>query len=871
MAGKLNEKGFFMAEKRNLLDDFDDAYYNDSMNPLDNPLHPVEYRAALAKAGNKIGRKLYSLGGGSKGVSARDIIRKDADMFPYDIIKQKRDRQRIDPQNEYDFKIINKNNGDEHKIEVSSQKELEKKLDLYSEIFDTPKENIVVESNLKNPNAALKNKFQKHDFDKAFSGVRFYRDHDNFYEPVQDVLKEPHLTKESYEALVKKQNDKFRKYSVKRWQDYVNARNASRDAGHELGKLFAKKNAMEKNVYGNIAAGNGAKHDPLHEGSTPKYALGNQNHVYSTEPDKTELYHMDIDMLQKSGHPIHYRKDGAPIIDLYTWTQIPNIEKIKKTGYLAIEGADTKGFHPGTLGQWTASIDSYPMDKNYENGVEIFKRGNNGETFNEDLLHTRLPLSWYQKAPVIHQGPKGWGTKVDVIQAKPGASEVMVGEGSSRRLEKVATPAQFINHITEDNMRPDWAPAWEKEMLPGSHPNKERLGYNTYDALVMLLGRREADELEQNGASESKRALLDLMKDENNKRKLLEKIVKKEDFFDRFGTRNELKKNALKDYYNNVELGGKTAYDVVKTGVYPPKLGNGAILRPEIPNLWYRVHDDKDFPRTRKYLSQSAVDNKPLERFRYGSHYFNGNLLDFNGTPLYNAFHAGPDFKFGMLNHTNGLTQDVIYPDKSGLYKYEKQYLKDIGAGDLGKVISQRKGAPDVDLKNGGVSDEYKKKRLNYYINSAKAERSVDASNNTWPIWKKMSTNPETGRYDADAFNDAMRYTQNSKFENKQNFSFDDWFEGYKNNKGYTNESKIVSEKERLKPLIDTYLDEMKKLKSDKDIFRDAVNLREKYVNGMQNNDYKGYMKADSLDKVIGHMIGRRIGADRAKRGKKIF
>ena len=30
-------------------------------------------------------------------------------------------------------------------------------------------------------------------------------------------------------------------------------------------------------------------------------------------------------------------------------------------------------------------------------------------------------------------------------------------------------------------------------------------------------------------------------------------------------------------------------------------------------------------------------------------------------------------------------------------------------------------------------------------------------------------------------------------------------------------------------------------------------------------------MKADSLDKVIGHMIGRRIGADRAKRGKKIF
>ena len=833
--------------------------------------HPVEYRAPLAKLGNRIGRKVYELGGGSKGVSARDIIRKNTNEFPYDILKKKRDRQRVDPQNDYDFKIINKNNGDEHKIEVSSQNELDKKLDLYSAIFNTPKENLVVESNLKNPNVALRNKFQKHDFDKAFSGVRYYRDYDNYYEPAQDILNEPHLTKESYEAMVKKQNDKSRQHSANGWKRYVESRNASMDAGHELGKIFAKKNTFEKNVYGNIAAGNGVTAEPIPEGTKPKYALGNQNHVYSTEPHEKESFPMDIDLLQKSGHPVHYRKDGTPIIDAYTWTQIPNIGKIKNTGYLAIEGADTEKFHQGVKGQWTANVDSYPMNMNYENGIEIFRIGNNGENFNEDLLHTQVPLSWYQKAPVIHQGPKGWGTKVDIIQAKPGAPEVVVGEGPNRRLEKVATPAQFISHITEDKMRPDWAPAWRKEMLPGSHPNKEELGYNTYDALRMIVGRREADELEQNGASKSKQALLDLMKDESNERKLLDKVVKKEDIFNRFGTSNELKRNALEDFYNNVELGGKTVYDIVKTGVKPPKLGNGSILRPEIPNLWYRAHDYKDFPRTRKYLSQAAVDNKPIGNFRYGVHYYNGNLLDFNGTPLYNAFKSGPEFKFGMLNHANGLAQDVIYPDKSGLYKYEKKYLKDIGAGNLEQVISQRKGIPDVDLKNSGVSDEYKKKRLEYYINSAKSERATDARNNTWPIWQKISKNPETGRFDSNAFDDAMRYTQNSTFGNKQDFSFDDWFEGYRENKGYRNDSRMVSERERLKPLIDAYLDEMKKLKSDNDIYREALDLREKYVKGMQNNDYKRYMQADSLDKVIGHTIGRRIGADRAKRGKKIF
>ena len=53
--------------------------------------HPVEYRAPLAKIGRKIGDKVYSLGGGAKGVSARDIIRNgryNDGVYPFDVLEK---------------------------------------------------------------------------------------------------------------------------------------------------------------------------------------------------------------------------------------------------------------------------------------------------------------------------------------------------------------------------------------------------------------------------------------------------------------------------------------------------------------------------------------------------------------------------------------------------------------------------------------------------------------------------------------------------------------------------------------------------------------------------------------------------------------
>lgn len=103
----------------------------------------------------------------------------------------------------------------------------------------------------------------------------------------------------------------------------------------------------------------------------------------------------------------------------------------------------------------------------------------------------------------------------------------------------------------------------------------------------------------------------------------------------------------------------------------------------------------------------------------------------------------------------------------------------------------------------------------------------------------------------------------------------------YKNDltENKTVQNAIAMEKERVRPFIDEYLDYLKDLPSDKELAKKAYERTKKKFKILTPEEELEFLKtrqpsvikADSLEKVIGHMIGRRIGADRAKRGKKIF
>lgn len=306
----------------------------------------------------------------------------------------------------------------------------------------------------------------------------------------------------------------------------------------------------------------------------PLYALGGQNAQYLDGDLKANRVQSRGEM-SSSAKPVHYDKDGNPYVRGYTWTQKGNVPKIMdpNSGYLATVGADASVYHPNVKGQWTSEGWGNPMDRNYENNVyagdvetvrnyvvkdpegneHVFDNynralnaaGNYGldiddvkeidagqKNFDEELLETRWPLRFYNKAPFINQ--EGTREKVTIMGAGPGAKDVHrsvkeskdeawdrerariagnknrvrwdenIDQETENRLirelneeeerlrkaidegtyggfrdivktDKVATPSRFIRHYSEDNMPWDWS-MYNRDVggktLPGFHPNK---------------------------------------------------------------------------------------------------------------------------------------------------------------------------------------------------------------------------------------------------------------------------------------------------------------------------------------------------------------------------------------------------------------
>lgn len=769
--------------------------------------HPVEYRAPLAKLGKTIGKIDYSLGGGTKGVSARDIIRKDikgngVGVYPIDVLEKRRNNKRKDDSMPWDYAIQSKDGGMLiDSFNGGTKADANEYMAQLKANGIVPKDAKLV-SNVSSSRQTAQQKRDLDEFKKAFDDVRSQRDEYNSLIDKGDILghyqdlssKKTNMKLKG--ALLSQETDIARKrgdnrietaartYGINYWKDFVAAKKASKEAGQNLGRLFAEQNQREKNMYGNISKGLKPSTDAVPEGRY-KYALGNQNHVYSASPDEPENDWMNLNpeyhgqpALTNSGHEIHWRKDGTPIIDAFTWTQIPNIEKIKKTGYLATEGSDTKKYHPGTEGQWTAEVDNYPMDENHDNHVEIFKRGKNGETFNEELLHSRLPLNWFQRQPVTHQGPRGWGVKVDVIHAKPGSPEVFWGEGEKRRSAQVATPAQFINHIPEDKMRKDWAPVWKKNMLPGSHPNKEDLG-ETGEFIFGMTGR------DPSGSSvEEQKKAASMMANKDSY--ALQYVLRNVDKSDKTALQRDADKAFLEDYVKRTS-GNRTPYSLAWNTKNLPKQGKGAVDRGGGNGIfdfgdWKNADRQYEpltsqYPRTMEYLENKVLDEMSL-----------GGLARNSSKPLLNdALAEIPYGEDRMSLHSNLRNE---YPsefskrtnDRTGIndverYRSEKPFLNDIG------FIVQRQGRKKTGFDELALS-----------------------------------------RAENDIYHNPQKYIGNTS-------------------------------KEKARKALDEAYKDM--LEDDYQKFgKDA---------------WKAYYKADSLDKVIGHMIGRRIGADRAKRGKKIF
>jgi hypothetical protein len=196
-----------------------------------------------------------------------------------------------------------------------------------------------------------------------------------------------------------------------------------------------------------------------------------------------------------------------------------------------------------------------------------------------------------------------------------------------------------------------------------------------------------------------------------------------------------------------------------------------------------------------------------------------------------------------------------IIPKGLDYDKFVEDYLDNIGAGNL----------RELSYKKSRISTQ--KNPFDYerdFTVHSKAKANLDV---LLDEKREMARNKVTGgRYDALS---GMLF--NLPDDRNKIKDFDRWYDSF------ASQFTFMPSKEKAKKALDDYYAEFSRLPSNKELAKRAVeNASLKYYHNPKNDVWRkelnnDFMKADSLDKVIGHTIGRRIGADRAKRGKKIF
>lgn len=454
----------------------------------------------------------------------------------------------------------------------------------------------------------------------------------------------------------------------------------------------------------------------------------------------------------------------------------------------------------------------------------------------------------------------------------------MIGEGDRRRLEKVATPAQFINHITEDKMRPDWImgrPAG-RVSVPGWHPNKKD-DVNLND-LNIAFNQAYKNYIGNPKNREKANLLLDAMKNPEMKNRLAD-YYKNTDYSN--VSAPEIIKNSRQEYLNYLLEKEQSPYDFIQSVRQKPKVSKGHILNTEGIDRWDGF-SKSDFPRTHSFILQKQIDDSPMAEFAKGHPSYKNHPEDVAKSI---AVKSKPNNGYGL--HYDGMygNFDKIIPTRRFQREYIDRYLDNVGLQKLEDIKKERESFPGRSLFESPVRSETldRSSRRGFYkseLDDNKESRSLNAAN------KLFYSNPR-----AHAFV-RKNVSSNPKFGKLENFSFDDWFEDYMHNDNFykdfykndltenkTVQNAIAMEKERVRPFIDEYLDYLKDLPSDKELAKKAYERTKKKFKILTPEEELEFLKtrqpsvikADSLEKVIGHMIGRRIGADRAKRGKKIF
>lgn len=577
-------------------------------------------------------------------------------------------------------------------------------------------------------------------------------------------------------------------------------------------------------------------------------------------------------------------ENGNKFVEFFHWTPKENVPGILKNGLVESLGADAKHFQR-RKGLWTSFGPRNPMEKNYNNNA-----GLDSPDFGMVPIRGVIPYEEWKAMHVDHTG-ETLDDQVMVFRSpeKSPYGKVILPSGNE---ENVVIPPQYIE---EYKIPKNWTmklrDGSDEFTLPGWVPGKP-LPQSSFDSSNEILrsvdvdprdlyspdwtGNIDNDETAENfgravnDALRTKKQQDDFkennknhftnmykrgnifyndysLEDWNNKadwKKLRKRL--NDSYSDTFVKKlaeehraRTLGKKAHYDYVMGTKF--KTPYDLVMGMEVSPKQQEGSFGRGFNEEKFLDdIAYNHDYPRVEKFKRNLVMDHAPISAF--------------------SDYDLGAARSKGYENLYNKRTQG----DRNGLFVQDNPVFKETPTDAYGYAF-------DAGLRNHDVSRWWSEKddklptrfRGEYDESKPLKESSMEILHReaTSDAAKKRGLKPATmyrnrtfdfarplsnwGPEDYAKVRDQWLYEKEAELAAwTRNANFDP--------KNLKNVQPIIDERNRIKSMSDN-------------------EVREKILESRHNelvNDWKNKFSADSLDRVIGHHIGRKIGKYRASRGK---
>lgn len=616
----------------------------------------------------------------------------------------------------------------------------------------------------------------------------------------------------------------------------------------------------------------------------PTKVLGGENHRYY-EPGRR--IRMDVDETAKRSPEVFVDPEsGERYVRAFHYTQPENIENILKTGLAARLGPDAKNFQ-NRAGVWTSMGDANPMGYDYVNNAYVGEKN-----YRMDPLEIRIPEEEWKSMVVDHTGKTG-DDQVMVFRDSPSKPYGTVDINGEKA--PVVIPPEYISRY---EFPKDWTMPLRSggNTLYGYAPNKKELLVNDRSFVEtsspeLVKKAREAlgDEATNNQIAQW---IVDNAQAEN-KKFILENNgsvgyggLRRGEFRNAFPMprnprRKDVEENIVRNlpyetrrqWFENTEF--ETPYDFARATEDSPSLSKGVVRRGYEHGSVFEPGTPA--PRTEKFLNDVVGDKKSFKSFIESDGYYDDSFFirkaENQGIEVPSAarysnphdylknagfrFNLGESYNRNDARRTFGETPRRYSVDekKAALREWNNDFFRNnykdkidafLDENDPVKAKQQIQEFHDI-LSSPEVSN-HRRKALKEYIDDGFINQ-LDQYNRNWrknPTEYARNKAVTRARIDEGVEDRIFDETEKYLAEHPELDHVNDY------DRVLVHVTRTMGP-ELYKPLEDKYYEE------------ELQDVRKKII-----DEWKDQFKQDSLNRVFGHELGRKVGKYRASRGKPV-